>query len=649
MIEFEIPFVCLIFSFLIYFVYVIKERAKLEENSYFKNVLIFTILVNLFNFISHYGASIYLVDTVDHWYADLFAIINKIGSWFIIIITINIMSYIFYISFEKYRKNFAMNKLINRIIILLTGIILIFLDFNVIKEGELTSGEGPAVIFSFGLVFLNLIIAFIVSLCNIKKYDKRYNSIYIIIPLIFILGIFVMFHPEFNIYDFILCLMCYLMYFTIENPDMKMIEQIREARDQAERANRAKSDFLSSMSHEIRTPLNAIVGLSEDMQARGNCPDDMKDDLIDVVAASRTLLEIVGNIMDISKIESEKMEITNIPYKFKEEIESLARVTGSRIGDKPIEYKINIAEDIPYELIGDKGHIKEVINNLLSNSIKYTDKGFIELNARCINKGDKCLLIISVKDTGRGIKASDISKLFNKFERLEAEKNSTTEGTGLGLAITKKLVELMNGKINVESRYGVGSIFMVQIPQKISKLTKPLTEDELLNTVELDLKKKDLNYGDKRILIVDDNPLNIKVAKRNILPLGFMSIDEASNGQECLDKIRQGYKYDLILMDIMMPIMSGEIALAELKKIPDFNTPVIALTADAIAGAEEKYRSQGFTDYVSKPFTKDIIKLKVDSIFVNQIKEEKKELDNRWNDAPAAVFGIDSIDDLYKM
>ena len=649
MIEFEIPFVCLIFSLLIYFVYVIKERAKLEENSYFKNVLIFTILVNLFNFISHYGASIYLVDTVDHWYADLFAIINKIGSWFIIIITINIMSYIFYISFEKYRKNFAMHKLINRIIILLTGIILIFLDFNVIKEGELTSGEGPAVIFSFGLVFLNLIIAFIVSLCNIKKYDKRYNSIYIIIPLIFILGIFVMFHPEFNIYDFILCLMCYLMYFTIENPDMKMIEQIREARDQAERANRAKSDFLSSMSHEIRTPLNAIVGLSEDMQARGNCPDDMKDDLIDVVAASRTLLEIVGNIMDISKIESEKMEITNIPYKFKEEIESLARVTGSRIGDKPIEYKINIAEDIPYELIGDKGHIKEVINNLLSNSIKYTDKGFIELNARCINKGDKCLLIISVKDTGRGIKASDISKLFNKFERLEAEKNSTTEGTGLGLAITKKLVELMNGKINVESRYGVGSIFMVQIPQKISKMTKTLTEDELLNTVELDLKKKDLNYGDKRILIVDDNPLNIKVAKRNILPLGFMSIDEASNGQECLDKIRQGYKYDLILMDIMMPIMSGEIALAELKKIPDFNTPVIALTADAIAGAEEKYRSQGFTDYVSKPFTKDIIKLKVDSIFVNQIKEEKKELDNRWNDAPAAVFGIDSIDDLYKM
>ncbi len=649
MIEFEIPFVCLIFSLLIYFVYTIKERAKLEENSYFKNVLIFTILVNLFNFISHYGASIYLVDTVDHWYADLFAIINKIGSWFIIIITINIMSYIFYISFEKYRKNFAMHKLINRIIILLTGIILIFLDFNVIKEGELTSGEGPAVIFSFGLVFLNLIIAFIVSLCNIKKYDKRYNSIYIIIPLIFILGIFVMFHPEFNIYDFILCLMCYLMYFTIENPDVKMIETVREARDQAERANRAKSDFLSSMSHEIRTPLNAIVGLSEDMQARGNCPDDMKDDLTDVVAASRTLLEIVGNIMDISKIESEKMEITNIPYKFKEEIESLARVTGSRIGDKPIEYKINIAEDIPYELIGDKGHIKEVINNLLSNSIKYTDKGFIELNARCINKGDKCLLIISVKDTGRGIKASDISKLFNKFERLEAEKNSTTEGTGLGLAITKKLVELMNGKINVESRYGVGSIFMVQIPQKISKMTKPLTEDELLNTVELDLKKKDLNYGDKRILIVDDNPLNIKVAKRNILPLGFMSIDEASNGQECLDKIRQGYKYDLILMDIMMPIMSGETALAELKKIPDFNTPVIALTADAIAGAEEKYRSQGFTDYVSKPFSKDIIKLKVDSIFVNQIKEEKKELENRWNDAPAAVFGIDSIDDLYKM
>ena len=642
--KFSLLFCTYIFSFFyiifLCILYFSKTRIDNFENRIYKKLLVANII----------GIIIQIFCEFSSFYKLNF--LNCILSKFLLIYFIYwltlFLNYVFEISDLKVKYL----RIILNLLFFLSILLVFIFPYNAYIDTSLgiyyTNGIDTKYTYFISILYTTIIS--IVTLLKKKIISKKKAiPIYLLIVFFIISGLIQFYHPELTIIVQIETLICFIMYFTIENPDMKMIEQIREARDQAERANRAKSDFLSSMSHEIRTPLNAIVGLSEDMQARGNCPDDMKDDLTDVVAASRTLLEIVGNIMDISKIESEKMEITNIPYKFKEEIESLARVTGSRIGDKPIEYKINIAEDIPYELIGDKGHIKEVINNLLSNSIKYTDKGFIELNARCINKGDKCLLIISVKDTGRGIKASDISKLFNKFERLEAEKNSTTEGTGLGLAITKKLVELMNGKINVESRYGVGSIFMVQIPQKISKLTKPLTEDELLNTVELDLKKKDLNYGDKRILIVDDNPLNIKVAKRNILPLGFMSIDEASNGQECLDKIRQGYKYDLILMDIMMPIMSGEIALAELKKIPDFNTPVIALTADAIAGAEEKYRSQGFTDYLSKPFTKDIIKLKVDSIFVNQIKEEKKELDNRWNDAPAAVFGIDSIDDLYKM
>ena len=232
--------------------------------------------------------------------------------------------------------------------------------------------------------------------------------------------------------------------------------------------------------------------------------------------------------------------------------------------------------------------------------------------------------MISVKDTGRGIKAEDINKLFTKFERLDVERNTTTEGTGLGLAITKKLVELMNGKINVESRYKEGSIFIVQIPQKIDKLTKPLTEEELLNTAELLINKK-VNLSNKRILIVDDNKLNIKVAKRTLQDFNLV-IEECYNGKECLEKIKAGNSYDLILMDIMMPEMSGETALSELKKIEGFNTPVIALTADAIAGAEEKYRQEGFIDYIAKPFTKDQIKIKLDNVF-NQKKEKAENIE----------------------
>ena len=232
--------------------------------------------------------------------------------------------------------------------------------------------------------------------------------------------------------------------------------------------------------------------------------------------------------------------------------------------------------------------------------------------------------MISVKDTGRGIKAEDINKLFTKFERLDVERNTTTEGTGLGLAITKKLVELMNGKINVESRYKEGSIFIVQIPQKIDKLTKPLTEEELLNTAELLINKK-VNLSNKRILIVDDNKLNIKVAKRTLQDFNLV-IEECYNGKECLEKIKAGNSYDLILMDIMMPEMNGETALSELKKIEGFNIPVIALTADAIAGAEEKYRQEGFIDYIAKPFTKDQIKIKLDNVF-NQKKEKAENIE----------------------
>jgi signal transduction histidine kinase/FixJ family two-component response regulator len=450
-------------------------------------------------------------------------------------------------------------------------------------------------------------------LLNIKRLlNKKYAPVYVLILFAFIIGYIRLINPSLILISAVISYINLVLYFTIENPDMKMINELNIAKNNAEKANRAKSDFLSSMSHEIRTPLNAIVGLSVDIKERNICPDSMKEDLDDIISASNTLLEIVGNIMDINKIESDKIEIIEVPYNFKHELETLCRVNKVKLEDKPIEFRLNIAEDMPYELLGDKPHIKQIINNLVSNAIKYTKEGFIEVSAKCINRNNTCTIILTVQDSGIGIKEENIKKLFTKFERLDVEKNTTTEGTGLGLAITKKLVELMGGKINVSSQYGSGSIFMVTIPQKISKINEELTNTQKLN---LGINVKNVDCSNKSILVVDDNKLNIKVARRSIEALGFKNIDECYNGQECLDKIKNGNKYDVILMDIMMPIMSGETCIKELKQIPNFDTPVIALTADAVAGSEEKYKSEGFMDYIAKPFSKDQIKEKISNIF----------------------------------
>ena len=613
-----LPACSVFFSLLLCFAYLLKKRFPLIENKVYSVMLIISVFDSIIVTILQYIAYKYDVTSMQM----IISILNKIDFSLLIFFLNGIFLYILFIT-HNYPKDKSY-KILNTFIGInsILTIIIFFLDVNVINTNNNFSVDGSAANLTYLVCGIYIFSAIVVALKNIKKADRRYIPILGIAILSIILMLLYIIDPYLIIISISLTFFDYLMYFTIENPDLKMLNQMTLAKNQAEKANRAKSDFLSSMSHEIRTPLNVIVGLAEDISTyKDSVPKEVVEDTEDIRNASQTLLEIVGNILDINKIESEKMQLVEKPYDFKEEITKLCSVTKTRIGDKNIIFNLNIAKDIPDELIGDKSKIKEIINNLLTNSIKYTNEGEINLNINFINNLSKNIsnLIISVQDTGRGIKKENIDKLFTKFERLDVELNTTTEGTGLGLAITKSLVEMMNGKINVQSEYKKGSIFVVQIPQKISQLSKIKTTTSSSKIVN------DVSYKDKKILIVDDNKLNIKVARRALKDFDFI-IDEAYDGLECLEKVKNN-QYDLILMDIMMPNLNGEETLKKLKEDHNFNTPVLALTADALETSKDKYLNEGFIDYISKPFNKEQIKEKLDKIFqMSEYTDIPKEL-----------------------
>ena len=408
----------------------------------------------------------------------------------------------------------------------------------------------------------------------------------------------------------------------------KLNREYEKAKDEAIRANEAKSLFLSNMSHEIRTPINAVLGMNE-MILRECADRQILSYAANIRSSGKTLLFLINDILDMSKIESGKMEIVRVEYEPENLMMDLWNVIYLRAQEKGLAIRFSLDETLPRVLYGDDVRIKQIVTNLLTNAVKYTPQGSIEMKVAYERSGgEELCLMISVADTGMGIRKEDMGKLFESFQRLDEEKNRNIEGTGLGMNITMSLLKLMDGEMKVESEYGEGSVFTVTIPQRI-------VCDEPVGDFESIRKRREESLAGKQqffeapeasVLVVDDNSMNLTVFQ-SLLKRTKMKITTADSGKKCLELVKKE-PYHIIFMDHMMPEMDGIETLHEIRKLADFpnkDTPVIVLTANALSGARESYLKEGFADFLTKPIDGDLLEQTVEKYLPDELVQRTEE------------------------
>lgn len=528
------------------------------------------------------------------------SVISDIAFFMVMLLSVPFILYLDCVQRGRYRKEYSLMVILNLLDTVICTVLHVanIVDFSdTIKFMGIIAGSSIAVlIFSMirdvikgyireyklvALGVLSICVAAIIQLVLYFKWTNQFNGSIIAISLIFVL-----------IISFV--------------NTMNDVLDLEREKQQAITSNEAKGKFLANMSHEIRTPINAVLGMDA-MILRETEDENIKEYAMNIQHAGQTLLTIINDILDFSKIESGKMEIIPTDYEFSSMLHDMVNTIKIKAEDKGLKMNFNVDNSLPYMLHGDEVRVRQVLINLLTNAVKYTQKGSIGFTVTGEKKDAELILNFVVEDTGIGIKPEDIHKLCTRFERIEEERNRNIEGTGLGMSITKHLLHLMGSELKVESEYGVGSKFSFEIKQGI-------VNDEPIGDLDKRIEKQSSQFkcevsfedSDARILVVDDNSINRKVFI-NLLKQTKAQIDEASSGFECIEKVQKNY-YDVIFLDHMMPEMDGVETLHKMKELVDYpcqNTPVVALTANAIQGAKEMYLSEGFDDFLSKPIRPD--------------------------------------------
>lgn len=577
----------LVYTVIITIMFLKKEKINKLENKIFTKLLFITIASIL--------CELLIVVTINN--IKVGQIVQKLFLVFIMLWLSRFMDYTFVITvFDKSKSdidNLKIYKKLHNVFLFINLLMAIFImgsPINLNKVGNSIYTSGMSVNILFGIAVGYIIVIIFLLFSHIKSIKRNYLPI-VVFPILFVIcAIIQKIYPGLLLTNSVFGLVIFLMYNTIENPDLKLIAKLKLAKDTAEKAENAKNDFLMSMSHEIRTPMNTLILFTDEVMNEKGLSSEGKEALLNINKASNSILDICSNILNLSLIESGDIEIKNEEYNVKELFNELYDLTKNKIGDKTISYNIVYGEDLIDKLYGDKSKIKIITMNLITNAIKYTDNGEVKVYVDTINDEDKVKLIIRISDTGKGIEEEMIHKIFDKFVREEDVVNSNIEGIGLGLSITKSLVDILGGTIDISSIPNKGSSFTVSLIQKAKNDNSDIIFDK----------------NCKRILIIDNNSTYLDSLKSYFNSKGIY-VTQSISGKEALTLVKENDNYDLILMSENMNGLSGSDTLIELKYELKFWNPIIALLEPSLMNEKENYLARGFDDVVSKDSTNDMI------------------------------------------